>query len=124
MDYAKKPKGLKRIVLATGHSLRALRWLLTHEAAFKQEVLASFLLLLFLAWLDIPVSEKLELFAAVLFVMFAEVFNTSIEAVVDRIGLEHHELSGLAKDLGSFAVMIALIIAAIVWAKVLLFPLM
>lgn len=124
MDYAKKPKGLKRIMLATGHSLRALRWLLTHEAAFKQEVLASFLLLLFLAWLDIPVSEKLELFAAVLFVMFAEVFNTSIEAVVDRIGLERHELSGLAKDLGSFAVMIALIIAAIVWAKVLLFPLM
>ena len=60
----------------------------------------------------------MNLLVSVLFVMFAEVVNTAIEAAIDRIGLEIHPLSGLAKDLGSAAVLIALTICALVWGGV------
>lgn len=71
-------------------------------------------------YLDITTGEKIMLVLAVLFVMLAEIINTAIEAVVDRIGPEIHHLSGLAKDLGSAAVLLSMIMAIGVWAIVLI----
>ncbi|RLV61726.1 diacylglycerol kinase [Parashewanella curva] len=114
-----KQRGFKRLISAFKNSNRALTWLLKNEAAFKQE---AWLLLI-----SIPVSfiisssiaEQLLLISSVVFVMFAEVINTAIEAVVDRVGLEHHELSGLAKDLGSLAVLISLLLCLLAWCYVI-----
>ncbi|WDE06159.1 diacylglycerol kinase [Thalassomonas viridans] len=119
MNYQQKPKGLKRIYLAAGHSARAFNWLLKNETAFKQEILGAAVLVAISLWLELALVERLMLWLSILFVIFAEVVNTGIEAAIDRIGPEHHPLSGLAKDLGSLAVTISLIIAAAVWLAVL-----
>ena len=89
------------------------------EAAFQQE-LALFSLLGVFVWLqEIALSDKLLLIASLLFVLFAELVNTAVEVVVDRIGSEYHELSGLAKDIASASVFIAMLIAALIWWAVL-----
>jgi diacylglycerol kinase (ATP) len=69
---------------------------------------------------NISVSEQIILIIAILFVIFTEILNTAIEAVVDRVGLDIHPLSGLAKDLASAAVGLSLFIAILVWIAVLL----
>ena len=68
---------------------------------------------------NISIKEQAILLLAIVFVIFTEIINTAIEAVVDRIGLEIHPLSGLAKDLGSAAVLISLIIASSIWIIIL-----
>ncbi|EGI73252.1 diacylglycerol kinase [Pseudoalteromonas distincta] len=89
------------------------------EAAFQQE-LALFSLLGVFVWLqEIALRDKLLLIASLLFVLFAELVNTAVEVVVDRIGSEYHELSGLAKDIASASVFIAMLIAALIWWAVL-----
>jgi diacylglycerol kinase (ATP) len=119
MNNQGKPTGLKRVYLATGHSLRAFKWLINNEAAFKQEITLSVVLFIITFFLNISLSEQINLWLALILVLFAEVVNTAIEAVVDRVGLEHHPLSGLAKDLGSLAVMLSLIAAMLIWLKTL-----
>ncbi|WP_133406639.1 diacylglycerol kinase [Parashewanella tropica] len=119
MDYSNKPKGLKRIVLAFSNSIRALVWLARNEAAFRQELVLSLVLVMITFALDITWGERFILWSTLLFVLFSEIVNTAIESVVDRIGYEHHDLSGLAKDLGSLAVMISFAIAGLIWAYVL-----
>ncbi len=69
--------------------------------------------------LDITQVERILLIATVVLVLIAELFNSAIEAVVDRIGPEHHPLSGRAKDIGSAAVMLTMLLTAYVWAEVL-----
>lgn len=114
-NNTKKPGGMRRIILAAGHSWRALKWLATNEAAFRQELLLlAGALIVLVAW-DIPIQQKGLLLISVLFVMFAEIMNTAIEATIDRIGLELHPMSGLAKDLASAAVMVAIAMAAVAW---------
>lgn len=118
-DNNNKPKGLKRLFLALGHSFRAFTWLSRNEAAFRQEIVLLVITLILLPFLSFSLYDNLLIVSATLFVMFAEIVNTAIEAVVDRIGLEIHELSGLAKDLGSACVTIALVILSLVWLVVL-----
>lgn len=118
MNAKAKPTGIKRIYLATGHSLRAFKWLIANEAAFKQEFWLSVFLVVGSLFFPFSLFEFVFLWCALLFVLLAEIFNTTIEAVVDRIGAEIHPLSGLAKDLGSLAVMISVIIAILIWASV------
>lgn len=118
-DNTNKPKGLKRLLLALGHSFRAFTWLIKNEAAFRQEIVLLLTTLTLLPFLSFSAYDNLMIVSATLFVMFAEIVNTAIEAVVDRIGLEIHELSGLAKDLGSACVTIALVILSLVWLVVL-----
>lgn len=118
-DINNKPKGFKRLFLALGHSLRAFKWLANNEAAFRQEIFLLMSTLIILPLLSISIYESLLILCVTLFVMFAEIVNTAIEAVVDRVGLEIHELSGLAKDLGSACVTISLIILFLVWVVVL-----
>lgn len=107
--------GLSRVINATGYSMKGLSSAWRHEAAFRQELL----LMIVLTPLAFVVGKELlqTLFLLVLawLIVVVEILNSAIEAVVDRIGHEHHELSGRAKDLGSAAVFIALALNALVW---------
>lgn len=114
-----KPKGLKRIYLASLNSFRAFKWLYQNESAFKQELLLLCLSVPVSFLFNISAAEQVVLVLAIVFIIFTEVLNTAIEAVVDRVGLEIHPLSGLAKDLGSAAVLISMIIAIIIWLVIL-----
>tara|TARA_Y100001936_G_scaffold202099_1_gene204600 strand:+ start:253 stop:618 length:366 start_codon:yes stop_codon:yes gene_type:complete len=119
-DSQNKPQGLKRIYLATLNSNRALRWLIKNEAAFRQEILLLIVSVPVSFFFNISLKEQLVLIIAILFIIFTEILNTAIEVVVDRIGLEIHPLSGLAKDLGSAAVLISIAIALCTWAIILI----
>nr|WP_297347418.1 diacylglycerol kinase [uncultured Glaciecola sp.] len=110
-----KPKGLLRLYLAVKNSARAIKWLIKNESAFRQEALALLIAIPVTFVIDASPTEQLILIATVLFVMLVEIINTAIEVVVDRIGVELNPLSGLAKDLGSAAVSISLVLAALTW---------
>jgi diacylglycerol kinase (ATP) len=106
--------------LATLNSARAFTWLFKNESAFKQELLLILLAIPTSFLFDISVKEQVILVLAIIFIIFTEVINTAIEAVVDRVGLEIHPLSGLAKDLGSAAVLLSIIIATSIWLIILI----
>jgi len=89
-DNQNKPTGVKRIHLATLNSLRAFMWLFKNESAFKQELLLLLVAIPMTFIFDITMKEQLILILAVLFIIFTEIINTAIEAVVDRVGLEFH----------------------------------
>jgi Diacylglycerol kinase len=112
-------RGLARIVAAIGHARQGLRACWRHEAAFRQEVLAAIVAVPLGLYLGYDGAEKALLAGSVLLVLIVELLNSSIEAVVDRIGHEHHELSGRAKDLGSAAVLVSILTAGLVWILVL-----
>lgn len=107
--------GLKRLVAATGFSLSGLRTAFRSEEAFRQEVLVALVLLPVGWWLGTNAVERILLLASVWLVLIVELLNTAVEYTVDRIGTEHHELSGRAKDIGSAAVLLSLIMAAFTW---------
>ncbi|WP_299268964.1 diacylglycerol kinase [uncultured Psychrosphaera sp.] len=119
MMTIQKNKGFKRIYLAFINSLQGFKWLINNEAAFQQELIIILLLSIFSCFLNISLLIHLLLIVSLLLVLLIEVINTAIEATIDRIGLEHHSLSGLAKDLGSLAVFISLAIAVATWGVVL-----
>lgn len=119
-DSSNKPKGVKRIILATKNSMKGFSWMLKNEAAFRQELVLLLVLTPVTFLFDITRFEQALLILSLIFIIFTEVINTAIEAIVDRIGLEIHPLSGLAKDLGSSAVLISLWVAIIIWFVVLL----
>ncbi|HHX8273313.1 TPA: diacylglycerol kinase [Vibrio diabolicus] len=111
--------GLKRIVKATGYSIQGLKEAFKHEAAIRQE-LALLSIAVILAWLvDVGMVERILMIGVVVLVLIVELVNSAIEAVVDRIGIEQHELSGRAKDIGSAAVMVALAFAGFTWLYIL-----
>lgn len=107
--------GITRIINATGYSMKGLKSAWVNEAAFRQELLLILLLMPLAFWIGDSLNEILLLVCISWLVVIVEVLNSAIEAVVDRIGSEHHELSGRAKDLGSAAVFIALALNALVW---------
>jgi diacylglycerol kinase (ATP) len=112
--------GIKRIINAMFFSFAGFKATWQHEAAFRQE-LALFLVTTPLAlWLERSNIEKLLMIGSMVLVLVVELLNSAIEAVVDRVGFEHHELSGRAKDIGSAAVMLSLLWAAVTWAVILL----
>ncbi|MDN4503911.1 diacylglycerol kinase [Alteromonadaceae bacterium BrNp21-10] len=117
-DSSNKPVGLKRIYLALHNSLRAYKWLIANESAFRQELVLLVVSLCVIGLWDIALYERLMLLCATLLVLFAEIINTAIEAAIDRISYEIHPLSGLAKDLASAAVLVSLTILGLVWACV------
>ncbi|HEY1230897.1 MAG TPA: diacylglycerol kinase [Ramlibacter sp.] len=106
--------GLSRMWHATGYSLAGLRagW---GETAFRQEALAAMVLLPLAFWLGAGWVQVALLAGSVMLVMIVELLNTGIEAVVDRIGPEWHDLSKRAKDMGSAAVLLALLLALGIW---------
>lgn len=111
--------GSARLVRAVRVGLTALAWTFNHEEAFRLEVLGAALLLPLGLWLGHDGVERALLCVAIIQVMMVELLNTGIEVVVDRISIERHALSGLAKDLGSAAVMVSLFLAAVIWACIL-----
>jgi diacylglycerol kinase (ATP) len=113
----KKNTGIKRIVLAVGYSLLGIKAALQHEAAFRQELLLSIVLIPLAFWLDVEPLQRVLMVGALFLVMIVELINSAIEAVVDRIGPEKHELSGRAKDLGSAAVFGSFLLSAYIWGE-------
>jgi diacylglycerol kinase (ATP) len=111
--------GLRRLLNAAGFSWQGLCAALRFEAAFRQELLASVVIVPLALWLGATGLERALLVGVWLLVLIVELLNSAIEAVVDRIGEERHVLAGRAKDLGSAAVLLALINAAVVWLLVL-----
>ncbi len=110
--------GLQRLVDAAGHSIRGLQAAWQNEAAFRQELLLFLILLPTAFWLGTNMTQRALLVFSVVLVLVVELVNSAVENVVDRIGTENHVLSGRAKDLGSAAVMLSLIAAALVWGLV------
>ena len=111
-------QGFTRIIKAAGYSAKGFRAAWKYESAFRQEVVltATLIPLAFLLGRN-PVEVGL-LIASLLLVVIVELLNSGIEAVVDRIGDEPHQLSGRAKDLGSAAVFVALILTLVLWVSV------
>ncbi|MGC4029824.1 MAG: diacylglycerol kinase [Steroidobacteraceae bacterium] len=116
-----KPTGFTRIFRAYGASSRGLAGAFREEAAFRQELALSLVVIPLGLWLGRGGVEKALLVAPMLLILVIELVNSAIEATVDRVGFEHHELSGLAKDLGSAAVLLGFVLLAAVWLLVLFF---
>ena len=111
--------GLKRVSSAFFYSMAGLRAALRHEDAFRQEVFLAVLLIPAAFFTPATGPGKALLIAAVLLVLIVELLNSAVEAAVDRISLENHVLAKRAKDIGSAAVLLALINVPVVWGLVL-----
>ncbi len=110
--------GIRRILRATKFSAQGLAQAWQHEAAFRQELVLVLLLVPVAAWLGQTALERAVLIGCCLIVLIVELINSAIEAAIDRHGDEHHELSGRAKDMGSAAVFVSLLLVAIVWGLI------
>jgi len=117
-----KPRdtGATRIWKATRYSMQGLRAAWINESAFRQECLLGLVLLPLAFWLAQNWVEATVLIAVCFLVLIIELLNSAIEAVVDRVGPEHHDLAGRAKDMGSAAVMLSLIMALGTWFLILM----
>src|SRR5688500_5289272 len=114
-----KPRGLTRMFLAFGASMKGFAGAYREEAAFRQELALAVVVIPLGLWLGRNGIERVLLVAPMFFVLVVELLNSAIEATVDRIGLERHKLSGLAKDIGSAAVLLSLALLAVIWVLVL-----
>jgi diacylglycerol kinase (ATP) len=112
-------KAIIRLLWSTRYSLAGLRMAWRHEQAFREEVFVLVLVVPAGLWLGRGGVERALLIGSWVLVILVELGNSAIEAVVDRIGLERHELAGKAKDLGSAGVFCAIMLAIVVWALVL-----
>ena len=119
MEEKPNGRGFMRIVRATVCSWQGFKAAWRHEAAFKQEALLAAIFIPLGLWLGQGGVQRALLAGSVLLVPIAELVNSAIEAVVDRIGMERHELSGRAKDMGSAIVFLAISLAIMVWCCVL-----
>ncbi|MCU6663540.1 MAG: diacylglycerol kinase [Silvania sp.] len=116
---ANNTTGLTRIIKAAGYSWKGIRAAWINEAAFRQEGVAVVAAIIIACWLDIDPITRVLLIGSVMLVMIVEILNSAIEAVVDRIGTDYHELSGRAKDMGSAAVLMSILVAVFTWATLL-----
>ena len=114
-------KGFTRLLKAAGYSWQGLSAAYRHEAAFRQEIWLCIVMIPLGLFLGNGGVEKALLVSSLLLLPLVEILNSAIEAAVDRIGNEQHELSGRAKDMGSAAVAMAMILTAVVWFLVLFF---
>lgn len=116
-----KTTGLTHLIKATGYSIQGLKSAFKHEAAFRHELAICCVLFPLAFWLGESAVEIALLIGSALLVIAFELLNSAVEAVVDRIGTERHELSGRAKDLGSAAVFVAMVNVVLVWALIIIF---
>lgn len=112
--------GLVRLWNACGYSLAGFRAAFKHEDAFRQETLLAIILIPLALWLPVTPVGKALMIASVLLVIIVELLNSAIEATVDRISLENHDLAKRAKDIGSAAVLVSLCNVIVVWGLVML----
>ncbi|MEB3754524.1 diacylglycerol kinase [Acinetobacter sp. MD2(2019)] len=113
--------GLQRILNASRYSMAGFQSAFRHEAAFRQIVLINLILLPINLYLDLSKIEHLLLILVGLLALIVELFNSAIEAVVDRVSLEKHPLAKNAKDMGSAAQFVALSMIAVTWGIILWF---
>jgi diacylglycerol kinase (ATP) len=111
--------GLKRLWNAMHYSIAGLRAAYKHEDAFRMEILVAIILIPLAFWLPVSHIAKILLIASVLLVFMVELLNSAIEAVVDRISLDQHELAKRAKDIGSAAVFVSMLNVLFTWGLVL-----
>ena len=114
----KGKKGFQRLLNATRYSMKGFAAAYRHEAAFREEVMLAIVLIPAALLLGVSAVETVLLIGSVLLLMLVEILNSGLEAVVDRIGPEIHPLSGRAKDLGSAAVFIAIVILCLTWGLI------
>ena len=112
--------GLRRIVSAFGFSMKGLKSCYRSEAAFRQELWLSIVLIPLALILGESATDKVLLITPIFLVLIVEVLNSAIESVVDRIGSEYHVLSGAAKDMGSAAVWLSLTLLVVTWLIILI----
>lgn len=115
----KSQGGVRRVWHAVSYSLAGLRAAVRHEAAFRQELLVALPLLVLVPWVAPGRWQALLMAGSVLAVLVVELLNSAVEALADALSLERHPLLGRAKDLGSAAVMLTLLFAAVVWVVAL-----
>ena len=108
-----------RLWRAMGYSLAGMRTAFATESAFRQEVVGVALLLPIALFLPVNRYERLALIGSLILVLIVELLNSAVEAVVDRVSFDHHELSGRAKDFGSAAVLLVILLAILTWGVVL-----
>ena len=112
--------GIKRILNATQYSLAGFKAAFQHEAAFRQIIFINIILIPITFFLELSAAEQAIMIAVCLLAVIVELFNSAIEAVVDRVSLEKHQLSKNAKDMGSAAQFVALAMIFLTWTIILL----
>lgn len=110
--------GVIRIIKAAGYSWQGFKAAYQHEAAFRQELWLSIALTPVALYYGPSIADKAILMASLVFILLVEILNSALEAAIDRHGNDIHHLSGRAKDMGSSAVLLAFIIAGLVWFSV------
>lgn len=110
--------GVRRIVHATRYSTQGFVHAFRYEAAFRQELALTLVLVPAAFWLGRTGIEQMLLIGSCILMLTVELLNSAVEAVVDRVGDEHHDLSGRAKDMGSAAVFMSLTLVALVWGTI------
>ncbi|MBL4589452.1 MAG: diacylglycerol kinase [Alphaproteobacteria bacterium] len=113
-------KSIQRLNAAWHNSMAGIKACWIHEEAFRQETLISIIGIPLAFYVGDTAIEQILLIGSLLILMIVELLNSAVEATVDRIGLEHHELSGRAKDIGSAAVLFGTVLTAITWGLILL----
>jgi len=116
-----RPHPIRRVMRATIFSLQGLRWAWKYEQAIRQEMLIFIALIPIVLWLDVTPADRLMMLGSWSLVIIVELLNSAVEATVDRIGIEHHKLSGRAKDIGSAAVFCTILLAFATWTVILAF---
>lgn len=112
--------GIRRLINAFGYSMDGFKAAYQHEDAFRQEVWLSMVLIPLAFYLETEALHRILMVGSVLLVMIVELLNSAVEAVVDRVSIERHALAKRAKDIGSAAVLLALINLGVVWGLILL----
>jgi diacylglycerol kinase (ATP) len=112
--------GIRRLVNAFGYSMDGFKAAYQHEDAFRQEVWLSLVLIPLAFYLETESLHRILMVGSVMLVMIVELLNSAVEAVVDRVSIERHALAKRAKDIGSAAVLLALINLGVVWGLILL----
>jgi len=115
---ANQVTGFTRIYKAAGYSWKGLKAAWQNEAAFRQEASAAIPLILLSFWFDVSSIERILLIGSVVLVCVVELLNSAVDCAIDRIGPEFHVLSGRAKDIGSAAVLLTIILAIFVWVSI------
>jgi diacylglycerol kinase (ATP) len=114
-----KPTGITRLLRAFGYSFQGFRQAWREEAAFRQEAMLALIVIPGGLYLGRTGVERALLVCPMLLILVVEILNSAIEAVVDRSGPERHPLSGMAKDMGSAAVMLSFVLLGTVWLLIL-----
>ena len=112
--------GIRRVAYATVYSIQGLVFAWRNESAFRQELMLALVMLPAALWLGETAAQVAVLAGSCFLVVIVELLNTAIEAVVDRVGPERNDLAGSAKDVGSAAVFVSLLLTAFVWIVVAL----